>query len=52
MTTEEKQEIVEMIKKNLRVIVDTDKHVCTDKPQIVVTILWDGQVIDTDHVTL
>ena len=53
MNTNEIQKLIEdEIKKHLRVMVDTDQHLYTDKQQIVVSLLWDGVVIDTDHVTI
>lgn len=45
-------EIEELIKKHLKIALDTDTHVFTDKPQIIVHLLWDGVVIDSDQITL
>jgi len=44
--------IADMVKKNLRIQVDSDTHVYTNQPQIVVTILWGGAEIDSDIITL
>lgn len=45
-------ELEELIKKHLKIALDTDAHVITDKPQIIVHLLWDGVVIDSDQITL
>ena len=48
----EVQEMIELIKKHLKIQLDTDTHIYTDRPQIIVHLLWDGDEIDSDQITL
>jgi len=52
MTPEQKKELAEEIKKNLRIDIDTDTHVHTNQPIIIITLLWDGKEIDSSKITI